>query len=87
MGNARKPRIETSNSKQINWASPAGIVVAKWGGLHKMARETGIAPSTIWSWLRRSGDVPTTRIPELKIHAARLRIKLKDSDFIRQIAA
>ena len=83
MAKERKPR--TSNSTRVDPTAPASIVVAKFGGLAKMARDTGIATSTIWKW-QVQGDIPPKRVLALKGHAARLKIKLRDSDFVRQVA-
>ena len=83
MKKMRKPR--RSNSDNIDTMAPASIVVTKFGGLGKMAHDTGIATSTIWGWMRR-GDIPPKRVPDLKAHAMRLKVKLKDSDFVRGMA-
>ena len=80
----RKPR--TSNSRKIDPSAPASIVVAKFGGLGNLHNESGIPTSTIWKWML-SGDIPPKRHLELKGHAARLKVKLKDSNFVRQLGA
>lgn len=80
---ARKPR--TSNSDQVDTTAPASTVVGKFGGLGKMHADTGYATSTIWGWLKR-GDIPPKRVPEIKAHAIRLKVRLKDSDFLRDAA-
>lgn len=81
---ARKPR--TSNSSKVDPNAPASIVVAKFGGLGNLHNESGIPTSTIWKWML-GGDIPPKRHLELKGLAARLKIKLKDSDFVRQLQA
>lgn len=80
----RKPR--TSNSSKVDPTAPASIIVAKFGGLGNMHNQTGIPTSTIWKW-QLGGDIPNKRVLELKAHAARLKIKLKDSDFVRQFVS
>lgn len=79
----RKPR--TSKSENVDPTAPAFKVVAKFGGLGRMARDTGLATSTIWGWMRR-GDIPPKRVPEVKSWGLKLKVKLKDSDFVRGIA-
>ena len=80
----RKPR--TSNSSKVDPNAPASIVVARFGGLGHMHNQTGIPTSTIWKWML-SGNIPPKRHLELKGHAARLKVKLSDSDFVRQLGA
>lgn len=80
---SRKPR--GFNSTKIDHNAPASIVVKKFGGLGIMARNTEIPTSTIWKWML-SGNIPPKRHLELKGHAVRLKVKLKDSDFVRQLA-
>ena len=61
-------------------------MVGKFGGLAKMRDDTGIPGSTIWKWLTK-GYIPNKRVPEIKDHALRLKVKLKDADFIPAASA
>lgn len=79
---AKSPRkARRSNSTQVDPTQPASIVINKFGGLGQMHKDTGYATSTLWGWARR-GYIPNPKIPEIKAHAIRLKVKLKDSDFV-----
>jgi len=67
--------------EKLDPEAPANIVIAKLGGLNAVRRETGLAPSTIWGWQKR-GIIPHPRIPMLKDVARRLKVKIKDGDFL-----
>ena len=80
-----KPRgIRTSSRTQIDDGAPASIVIKKLGGLAAVSRESGIATSTIWRWLK-SGNISPKYVVQLKQLAQRLNVDLCDSDFVRQI--
>jgi hypothetical protein len=74
-------------SAQIDTTAPASIIVNdRFGGLARFCELTGLSTSTVWGWLL-SGDVPPKRVPEIKAKAMAAKVKLKDSDFVRQLAA
>lgn len=75
---------KTRDAGIVKKDTPAGRVVAKFGGLANMSESTGIPPSTIWGWIRR-GDIPPKRVPEVKRHARDLKIRIKDSEYLRDI--
>jgi hypothetical protein len=78
----RLGRPKKSASKLVKTGSPADRIVNDMcGGVAEVNRHTGIAPSTIQSWLK-SGRIPPTRRAIIESLAKQKGHKLSDADFV-----
>jgi hypothetical protein len=77
----RLGRPKKSASKLVRIGSPADRIINDMcGGVAEVHRHTGIAPSTIQSWLK-SGNVPDARRAVISSLAAQKGHKLSESDY------
>ncbi|WP_166675228.1 hypothetical protein [Novosphingobium sp. PhB55] len=62
-------------------------ILESLGGVSAVSKETGIPITTVHTW-KRTGFIPSWRIPALVKMARRLRKPLKEANFpVRQAAA
>lgn len=74
-------RPKKSASKLVKTGSPADKIINEiCGGVAEVNRHTGIAPSTIQSWLK-SGNIPLARRAVISSVASQKGHKLVDADF------
>ena len=90
MRNATKgPVMKKDRARRTTKYDPntqAAVIVDRFGGVQRMSDETGLSPSTIYSWLTRGGLIPPRQVQVLMEHADRLKIKIKPTDWLVQRA-
>lgn len=60
----------------------AARIVERFGGVQAMSTDTGLSPSTIYSWLTRGGLIPPNQVQFLMDCADRLKIKIKPAEWL-----